>query len=142
MSAIRRDVLKGWTVVVVDDETDSLDVATRILKHYGATTYTASNGAEGVVLIRSVMPRFVISDLSMPVMDGWEMLSTMQQDSAITGIPVIALTAHAMPGDQQRAVKAGFMNYLTKPLTPATFMDDLLRLLLDNPQFAVELERN
>jgi adenylate cyclase len=90
---IRRDLLSGWDVVVIDDEPDSLEVASRILRHYGANVHTAVNGKEGLALIRRVRPKFVVSDLSMPVMDGWEMLYEIQQDRFVAQIPVIALTA-------------------------------------------------
>jgi len=136
---IRRDILHNWQVLVVEDEPDSLEVAERILKHYGATVYTAANGKEALDVLRAVRPRFIISDLSMPVMDGWELLYRLKRDRPTLDIPVIALTAHAMMGDRERAIAAGFHNYLTKPLTPATFIKDLLRLLTDIPEFAAEL---
>jgi CheY-like chemotaxis protein len=138
-SQIRRDILKDWDVLVLDDEPDSLEVATRVLKFYGASVHTASNGREGLEMVQSLRPRFVISDLSMPVMDGWEFLYNLRKDADMDNIPVIALTAHAMAGDRERGIQAGFHNYLTKPLTPATFMGDLLRLLVDVPEFAAEL---
>jgi len=138
-TAIRRDILQNWTVVVVDDEPDSLEVAVRILRHYGAEVQTAINGFDGLKRIRSVRPKLVISDLSMPEMDGWGMLGELKLDRTTMEIPVIALTAHAMVGDRERAIMAGFHNYLTKPLTPATFMKDLLVLLTDIPAFANEL---
>lgn len=136
MSNIRRDILNGWDVLVVDDEPDSLDVASRILRHYGAQVYTATNGQEGLQAVRALRPRFIISDLSMPVMDGWGFLEALKRNRDTLEIPVIALTAHAMVGDRERAIVAGFHNYLTKPLTPANFMTDLLRLLDDIPEFA------
>lgn len=83
-------------------------------------------------------PRLIISDLSMPVMDGWELLTHLQQNSMTSGIPVIALTAHAMVGDRDKVIAAGFHSYLTKPLTPATFMQDLIERLKAVPQFAGE----
>jgi len=138
-AAIRRDILQNWKVVVVDDEPDSLEVAVRILRHYGADVHTATNGKEGIETVRSLRPRLVISDLSMPEMDGWGMLKELKEDRTTLEIPIIALTAHAMVGDRERAIMAGFHNYLTKPLTPSTFMKDLLVLLMDIPAFAREL---
>ncbi len=138
---IRRDILKGWVVMVVDDELDSQEVASRILRHYGAYVHTAFNGKFGLELARNVRPRFIISDLSMPIMDGWGMLTELQQDPATKDIPVIALTAHAMTGDRERAIAAGFHNYLTKPLTPATFLKDLLEVLNSAPQLAEKLKQ-
>ena len=75
----------------------------------------------------------------MPVLDGWGVISGMSKDSVLKDIPAIALTAHAMVGDRQRAVEAGFHNYLTKPLTVDTFIQDLVNLLADIPELANEL---
>lgn len=138
-SPIRRDILKGWVVLVVDDELDSQEVAGRILRHYGAFVHTAFNGKFGLELAGNVRPRFIISDLSMPVMDGWEMLHQLKQDQDTKDIPVIALTAHALNGDREKALAAGFHNYMSKPLTPKTFMNDLLNLLTKIPELTAEL---
>jgi CheY-like chemotaxis protein len=139
MIDLPRDLLKGWDIVVIDDEEDSLMVAQVILDEYGANTHTASNGEEGMTLMRQVRPRFVISDLSMPVLDGWGVIKKMQSDPALKNVPAIALTAHAMVGDRERAVAAGFHNYLTKPLTVETFIQDLVNLLVNIPELADEL---
>jgi len=139
MIELPKDLLKGWDIVVIDDEEDSLMVAQFILDEYGANTHTASDGEEGLALIRSVMPKFVISDLSMPVMDGWGLINGMHSDPTLSDIPVIALTAHAMLGDRERAITVGFHNYLTKPLTVETFIQDLVNLLIDIPLLANEL---
>ncbi|MEO1165161.1 MAG: response regulator [Chloroflexota bacterium] len=139
MSKIPPDLLQGWDVVVIDDEPDSLEVARYILDFYGATVHTANNGREGVAVVEKVNPRFVISDLSMPEMDGWEFLKELKSTAYTKDIPVIALTAHAMRGDRERAIAMGFHNYLTKPLTATTFMDQLLVLLMDIPQLAEHL---
>jgi CheY-like chemotaxis protein len=135
MNNIPQHLLQDWRIVVVDDEPDSLEVAEIILTAYGAHVYTATNGAEGVQMIRKVRPHFAISDVSMPVMDGWGLIFEVKQDRATMDIPVIALTAHAMVGDRERALAAGFHNYLTKPLTANTFIRDLLNLLVDIPEF-------
>lgn len=136
MSKIPSDLLDGWEIVVIDDEPDSLEVARHILDFYGADVHTATNGKEGVDLVEKINPRFVISDLSMPEMDGWEFLQSLKSTAHTQNIPVIALTAHAMKGDRERAIAAGFYNYLTKPLTATNFMDELLSLLMDIPQLS------
>ncbi|NLF75037.1 MAG: response regulator [Chloroflexi bacterium] len=133
------NLLEGWRVVVLDDEEDSLEVAEIILTEYGAEVHTASNGQDGLDLVRNLRPRFVISDLSMPTMDGWGFINAMKADRGLAEIPAIALTAHAMVGDRERAVAAGFHNYLTKPLTVDTFMADLVKLLIDIPELAQSL---
>lgn len=136
MQEINKNLLDGWDVVVIDDEEDSLEVAEIILMEYGANVYTASDGQEGLEVVQRVKPRLVISDLSMPVMDGWSFINSMKKDRGLAEIPVIALTAHAMVGDRERAMAAGFHNYLTKPLTVDTFMQDLVSLLVDIPVLA------
>ena len=133
------DLLSGWNIVVIDDEEDSLEVAEIILLEYGATVHTASDGREGIKVVSQVKPDFVISDLSMPEVDGWGFIAAMQEDRALAEIPVIALTAHAMQGDRERAVAAGFHNYLTKPLTVETFMGDLVNLIITMPELADRL---
>lgn len=136
---LRPNLLREWKVLVVDDEADSLLVAQTLLEMCGATVFTAGNGKAGIEVARQRRPHFIISDLSMPEMSGWQMISQIKTLPLLQDIPVIALTAHAMVGDRQRALEAGFHNYLTKPLRPETFINDLLRLLTNVPALAQKL---
>jgi CheY-like chemotaxis protein len=70
----------------------------------------------------------------MPGMDGWMMIEALKNDPRTVSTPVIALTAHAMKGYRECAIASGFHNFLTKPLTPETFINDLLILLVDIPE--------
>jgi CheY-like chemotaxis protein len=137
---IPRTILQNWSVLVVDDEPDSLEVAQRLLKHYGATVTLATNGQEALTALKTHRPTLIISDLSMPVMDGWGLIYELKSNRAFSDIPIIALTAHAMGGDRERAISAGFYNYLIKPLTPATFIKDLVNLLVEIPEFSESLK--
>lgn len=139
MPPIPRTLLNGWDVLVVEDDPDSLEIASRLLKYYGATVHTAENGQHALTVLKTVTPRFIVSDLSMPVMSGWELMAHLSQDRRFSDIPVIALTAHAMMGDRQKALSAGFFNYLTKPLTAGTFIRELIALLQVVPQFTEAL---
>lgn len=134
--------LAGWVAVVVDDEPDSLDVASVLLEFAGMTVHIANDGRHGLTLIRQHKPDFVLSDLSMPTMSGWEMLSELKLEPETNAIPVIALTAHAMPGDRNRSLAAGFHNYLSKPLVPETFVHDVLRLVVDHPSIVAKIDQN
>jgi CheY-like chemotaxis protein len=127
------NILRGRVVVVVDDEPDSLEVAQELLEMYDVVVITAANGKEGLEKTIQHRPAFVISDLSMPEMSGWEMLHALKTDRTTSEIPVIALTAHAMVGDRARAIAAGFHNCLTKPLQPETFINDLIKIVIDIP---------
>lgn len=129
MTTYPRDILQDWDVLVVEDDPVSMDIATRILKAHGARVYTATNGEHALTALEQVTPRFILSDLSMPMMDGWELIDRLRQDSRYSDVPIFALTAHAMIGDREKAIAAGFHNYMTKPFTVETFMQQLLRLL-------------
>lgn len=139
--AIPRDALKNWTVVVVDDEPDSLEVVTLLLQMYGTTVIPASNGKEALNMIKQHRPRFVISDLSMPGMSGWELVEILKhEERAIAEIPVIALTAHAMSHERRLAIEAGFHNFITKPLQPEKFVTQVIGLLsVDFPELKAYL---
>src|SRR5204863_8556136 len=128
------------TVLVIDDDPDALEIVDALLTLYGAKVVTANNGRLGLEAVRMHRPRFVIADLSMPEMTGWDMVGVLKNDRTTLDIPVVALTAHAMAGDRNRALAAGFHNYLTKPLHPETFVGELLALLTtDIPELAQAL---
>ena len=129
-------LLKNQRILVIDDEPDSLEVVMILLEMYDVQVLTATNGQEGLEAAKQFRPLFIISDLSMPEMSGWEMLDALKRDRTTLDIPVIALTAHAMEGDRNRAIAAGFHNYLTKPLRPDTFIRDLLDVVMDIPMIA------
>lgn len=125
--------LNGWTVLVVDDEFDSREVASIMLEDSGATVMTAENGHEALKHVKATLPDFILCDLSMPIMDGWQLMHELNHERRTAAIPVIALTAHAMRGDRERAIAAGFANYITKPLTFDKFLEQLLTVILDIP---------
>ena len=137
---ISDELLKNWDILVVDDEPDSLEVAQTILEMCGASVVTAINGKDGLEKALQLRPRFILSDLSMPDMSGWQLVSALKKDARTRDIPVVALTAHAMQGDRELGFAAGFHNYLTKPLMPETFIGNVLTLLLDVPSIAKDLE--
>jgi two-component system, cell cycle response regulator DivK len=123
--------VSGWTVLIVDDQADNLAIARKVLSYGGARIYTAENGSEGLKALEDVLPSFILLDLSMPVMDGWDMLKRVRSDIRIQNIPVIALTAHAMAGDRERVMEAGFDGYIAKPFRLSTFMSEILRCFRD-----------
>lgn len=105
----------GWTVLIVDDQMDNVNVARTALEFYGAKVYVAANGREGLALLQTINPTVILLDLSMPVMDGWEMFRQLRSRPELAGVPIIAVTAHAMYDDRCRVLKAGFDEYIPKP---------------------------
>jgi len=118
-----------WTVLVVDDEPDNREIAQTVLSFGGVKVHTAVNGADGIKLLEDISPTFVLLDLSMPVMDGWEMLKLVRANPKTQNIPIIALTAHAMAGDRERVFEAGFDGYIAKPFRIGSFMQELISCL-------------
>jgi len=136
ITTVRRDLLHGWDVLVIDDDPASLDIVRLLLRHYGATVHTAINGEEGLSKLESITPRLILSDLSMPIMDGWAMISRVRANPTTAHIPIVALTAHAMVGDSERAISVGSSAYMSKPINPSTFMTDLMKSLQGVIDFA------
>ena len=110
-------------ILLVEDNEMNRDMLSRRLKRRGYEVEIAVNGAEGVDMAKSLTPDLILMDMSLPVMDGWEATKNIKADPHTQSIPVIALTAHAMSGDREKALQAGCDDYDTKPI-------ELSRLLL------------
>jgi CheY-like chemotaxis protein len=109
-------------ILLVEDNEMNRDMLTRRLERKGYEVVIAVDGKAGVDMASSASPDIILMDLSLPVMDGWEATRQIKADPATQSIPVIALTAHAMAGDEKKALEAGCDDYDTKPV-------DLKRLL-------------
>lgn len=121
--------VSDWVVLVADDEPDSIELITEVLEFQGATVHPATNGRQALDLLETLRPTVILTDLSMPEADGWAVLAGVRKIDALAAVPVIALTAHAMAGDIERGLAAGFSAYLTKPISPMTLVDDILARL-------------
>ncbi len=114
-----------WQILVVDDEVDNLEIVAETLEFRGAQVKTALNGKVALELLDTYPANLILTDLSMPVMDGWTMRSEIKRNQTFEQLPVIALSAHAIAGDKERALEAGFSGYLTKPINIFTLVDDI-----------------
>jgi CheY-like chemotaxis protein len=103
------------TILIVEDVALNVELLTQLLED-DYTLVTAENGAVGVAKATAVRPDLILMDISLPVMDGYTATRTIKADPALGHIPIIALTAHAMAGDEEKARAAGCDDYLTKPL--------------------------
>jgi two-component system cell cycle response regulator DivK len=109
--------------MVVEDFADNRQYFTEVLELHGHEVIQAENGAEAVALAQRELPDVILMDLSLPVMDGWEATPRLKAGAGTSAIPVIALTAHALSGDQQRALAAGCDGYMAKPVLPRALLD-------------------
>lgn len=103
-------------ILLVEDNEMNRDMLGRRLQRRGYELVIAVDGAEGVTMAQSEAPDIVLMDMSLPVMDGWEATRRLKSESATRAIPIIALTAHAMSGDRDKAIEAGCDDYDTKPV--------------------------
>ena len=103
-------------ILLVEDNEMNRDMLSRRLRKKGYTVVIAEDGERGVELARSEVPDLILMDMSLPVMDGWTTTRVIRADPVTKGIPVIALTSHAMSGDRERALAAGCHDYDTKPV--------------------------
>lgn len=104
------------TILLVEDNEMNRDMLSRRLQRRGFTVSIATDGGQGVEMATSAAPDLILMDMSLPVLDGWEATRRIKADAATRDIPVIALTAHAMAGDQEQARAAGCDDYDTKPV--------------------------
>ena len=109
-------------ILVVEDNDLNRELVTDLLEANGFIVYQAREAEEGLRLARERMPDLVLMDLSLPGMDGLAATRALRQDLSIGHLTVIALTAHAMKGDEQTALHAGCNGYLTKPIDTRTFV--------------------
>lgn len=113
----------GKLILVVDDNPAERDIFTTFLEFAGGRVIHAGNGEEGLRQVRAHWPRLVLLDLSMPGMDGWEMMRRLRENPTTASIPVIALTAQHLQWNELR--EAGFRGYLEKPLAPFRVLEEV-----------------
>ena len=109
-------------ILYVEDNPDNVYMLTRRLKKKGFELIIASDGQEGIDMAIEESPDLILMDLSLPTMDGWTATAEIKKIEGVKDIPIIALSAHAMPEHRDRAIKAGCSDYDTKPV-------DIKRLL-------------
>jgi CheY-like chemotaxis protein len=103
-------------ILLVEDNETNRDMLSRRLARRGYEVIIAVDGVEGLAMARAEAPHLILMDMSLPVLDGWEATRQLKAGASTQTIPVIALTAHAMAGDREKALEAGCDEYETKPV--------------------------
>jgi two-component system, cell cycle response regulator DivK len=109
------------TILIIEDNVDNLDLVRFLLEDAGYSVLAAADGRTGLEMAVQ-QPRLVLLDLSIPEIDGWNLAEMFKSNEAIKHIPLVALTAHALPGDRKKALDAGCDGYISKPLDIANFV--------------------
>jgi len=115
------------TVLLVEDNEDNRIIYATALRFAGYNVLEAITGTEGVYQTRTHLPDLVLMDISVPELDGWEATSILKADPTTKHIPIIAVTAHALPGDRERSFQVGCDGYLAKPIPPAALLAEVDR---------------
>ena len=116
-------------ILIVEDNDMNLDMLTDRLVRRGYEVIGAMDGEAGLAKARSESPDVILMDLGLPGVDGWEVARTLKADEATRHIPILALTAHAMSGDREKALAAGCDDYDTKPIEFARLLEKIGALL-------------
>ena len=116
-------------ILVAEDDVDNRRIVVKVLTVEGHETLEAADGRTTVEIARRERPDLILMDLAMPGMDGWEAARQLKADAETADIPIIALTAFAMRGDEERARQAGCDAYLSKPCRPQTIRDVVRQFL-------------
>jgi len=120
-------------ILLVEDNEMNRDMLSRRLQKRGYDVVLAEDGQQGVRLAESELPALILMDMSLPVLDGWEATRQLKAAPATRSIPVIALTAHAMAGDRERALEAGADDFDTKPVELTRLLEKVEALLAKKP---------
>lgn len=115
------------TVLLVEDNEDNRFIYATALRYVGYDVIEAVSGAQGIEQARTRLPDLILMDISIPDVDGWEATIVLKADPMTRAIPIIAVTAHVLPGDERRSMEAGCDAYLAKPVSPATLIAEIDR---------------
>ncbi|MBI1794335.1 MAG: response regulator [Chloroflexi bacterium] len=110
-------------ILIVEDNIDNYELVRFLLERAGYDTFWAHSGREGIDMSKAKRPDLILMDLSLPEMDGWTATERIKADLETKHIPIIALTAHTLPGDRKRALEAGCDDYLSKPMNIELFTE-------------------
>jgi len=117
-------------ILLVEDNEMNRDMLSRRLIRNGFEVVIAIDGEQGIVMAQSEHPDLILMDMSLPVIDGWEATRRVRASEATSTIPIIALTAHAMSGDREKAIEAGCDDYDTKPIEMPRLLEKINALLV------------
>ena len=121
--------MAGERVLIVEDNQMNLELARDLLEMSGYLVQHAETAELGIQVAKAELPDLILMDISLPGMDGLEATRLLKADSATQDVPVIALTAHAMKGEQERSLAAGCVGYISKPIDTREFAKEVARYI-------------
>ena len=114
-----------YRILVIEDNPTNMELMTYLLTAFGHTTISARDGEEGVEAALRDAPDLILCDLALPKLDGFGVVRRLRAEPRMSGVPLIAVTASAMVGDRDKVIATGFDGYVSKPITPETFVAEV-----------------
>jgi len=115
----------GSHILVIEDNPPNLELMTYLLQAFGHTTIAAHDGEEGIAAALRSQPDLILCDLALPKLDGYGVARRLKAEPRLRDVPLIAVTASAMVGDRDKVIATGFDGYISKPITPETFVSEI-----------------
>jgi len=116
-------------ILIVEDKANSRELLRTVLEQQGYAVTEARDGDEALRIVRQQAPDLVLMDLQIPSRNGFDVLQEIRKDASLANLPVVAVTANAMPGDREKVLAAGFTGYIAKPVALAHLRSEVSRLL-------------
>jgi len=113
------------SILVIEDNEQNLYLVKFILEKNGYQVHTAMDGKTGIDMAEQVKPDLILLDIQLPIMDGYAVAQNLRANPQLSGIPIVAVTSHAMVGDREKAMESGCNGYIEKPIRPETFMAEV-----------------
>ncbi len=120
--------MKGKILLIEDNEQNRY-LTTFLLDKHGYEVIAASSGELGIELAKRSTPHLILLDIQLPAMDGYSVARELRKDLSLAAIPIVAVTSYAMSGDKEKAIAAGCVGYIEKPINPETFVVEIERYL-------------
>jgi len=111
--------------LIIEDNENNMYLISFLLKNSGHKIFQAYDGKTGLGLAKTAQPDLILLDIQLPKMNGYEVATALRKDKSLEGIPIVAITSYAMPGDQEKALAAGCNGYIKKPINPDTFVGEI-----------------
>lgn len=112
-------------ILYIEDDPINKFLVKKVLSSSGFEVFEASNGEEGIKMAENVMPNLILMDMQMPGLDGYEATRRIRKNETMNGLPIIALTAHALPGDKEKCLAAGCDGFIAKPIDVKNFVSQI-----------------
>lgn len=119
----------GKHILIIEDNEQNRYLILFMLEKAGHTVIQARDGFEGITLAKQDVPALILLDIQLPAMDGYTVAGELKKIPALVDVPIVAVTSYAMVGDRERALAAGCVGYIEKPINPETFVDEVHKFL-------------